>query len=237
MATKRASALPRSESTRNSAPSLRQRLQSIGRDAILDVASELFLRRGYRSTTMSAVADSAGVGIATVFRYFKTKEGLLAALSRRDTAKIMERVRATLTPPPVDPVSAMQKVLFMVLEMHEMPSTKIRGQTRVWLLLPTGHAETDEVVAASDRELQEVILELLKHYQGVGRIRKNLDLHDLTMVIFAVFYHHYLKMALDRSIEVAEVRAELARRLPLLFTPIGNQSSEARPGRDRRPRG
>jgi AcrR family transcriptional regulator len=200
-----------------SSPSLRQRFRLLGRDAILDAASDLFLHEGYRATTMAAVADKAGVGVATVFRYFKTKEGILAALSRRDTSSIIERARAKVSPPPDDPVEAVRNVLFIVLDTHEMPSTKIRGQTRLWLLLPTGHPETDEVVTASDLELQELLLELLQHYRRAGRISKDLDLKDMTIAIFAVFYHHYLKIGVDRSVNIEQVRSELARRLPLLF--------------------
>jgi AcrR family transcriptional regulator len=203
----------------NSVPSLRQKLRLLGRDAILDAACELFLQNGYRSTTMQAVAEHAAVGVATVFRHFKTKEGILAALSRRDTEKIMERARAAVTPPPAHPVEAMLRVLLIVLETHGLPSTRIRGQTRLWLLLPTGHPETDEVVTSSDRELQALMLQLLQHYRRAGLIRRNLDLADMTIAIFAVFYHHYLQIGLDRSADVEQVREELARRLPLLFEP------------------
>lgn len=221
-------------------PSLRQRLRLLGRDAILDAASELFLRKGYRTTTMTAVAEGAGVGVATVFRYFKTKEGILAALSRRDIDKIMQRVRAALASPRDDPADAILQILLIVLDTHEMPSTGIRGQTRLWLLLPTGHPETDEVVTSSDRELQELILEQLKHYRRVGRIRKNLDLQAMTTAIFAVFYHYYLKIGLDRSVKIEDVRKQLASTLPLLFTSwtaekpsAGNDTQPARSARAR----
>lgn len=218
---------PTSEPTDN-APSLRQRLRLLGRDAILDAASALFLDKGYRPTTMAAVAEGAGVGVATVFRYFKTKEGILAALSRRDTDAIMQRVRAAMSPLPEEPADAILKMLLIVLDTHEMSSTKIRGQTRLWLLLPTGHPETDEVVKSSDRELQELILEQLKQYRRMGRIRKTLDLQAVTIAIFAVFYHFYLKIGLDRSIRVAEVREDLTRTLPLLFTSWDTESSTER---------
>lgn len=216
------------------APSLRQRLRLLGRDTILDAASELFLRDGYRATTMAAVADQAGVGVATVFRYFKSKEGILAALSRRDTQNIMERARAKVAPPPDDPLQAVLDVLLIVLDTHAMPSTQIRGQTRLWLLLPTGHPETDEVVAASDLELQALLLELLTHYRRAGRVRKDLDLEDMTIAIFAVFYHHYLQIGVDRSADVAQIRKELGRRLPLLFEAWTVETPAASSSRARR---
>jgi AcrR family transcriptional regulator len=45
---------------------------------ILDAARPLFAERGYRETTMRAVAQAAGVDVALVAYYFGNKEGLFA---------------------------------------------------------------------------------------------------------------------------------------------------------------
>jgi len=46
------------------------------RDAIIDAASDLFLGRGLRATSMDAVADQANVSKQTVYSHFKNKEEL-----------------------------------------------------------------------------------------------------------------------------------------------------------------
>ena len=48
------------------------------RSVILNAARPLFAERGYRDTTMRAVAQSAGVDVALVAYYFGNKEGLFA---------------------------------------------------------------------------------------------------------------------------------------------------------------
>src|SRR5688500_12198635 len=50
------------------------------RAAILDAAEALFVREGYASTTMSAIATEAGVAQKTVYLAFETKSRLLRAL-------------------------------------------------------------------------------------------------------------------------------------------------------------
>jgi AcrR family transcriptional regulator len=208
--------------------SLRERYRVFGQDAILAAAQELFLRQGYRNTTMGAIAAGAGVGVATVFRHFRSKEGVLAALSRRDIEAILGRAHAAITPAPSDVAEGILALLTAVFEMHQKPSTKIRGQTRLWLLIPTGHAETDEVVTSSDHRLQEMILGLLVHYRRKGLLQKSLDLSDATLAIFAVFYHHYLLVALNRAVKIDDVQRDLARRIALLF-----EAWHAPPGRAR----
>lgn len=59
------------------------------REAILAAAVDLFIDKGFRETSMRAVARQAGVGDATIYNYFPTKEALLYgyyqdALNRAD---------------------------------------------------------------------------------------------------------------------------------------------------------
>ena len=49
--------------------------------AILRAAAELFAERGYAGTTTRALAERAGVNEVTIFRRFKNKQGVLAALA------------------------------------------------------------------------------------------------------------------------------------------------------------
>ncbi|WP_051235563.1 TetR/AcrR family transcriptional regulator [Marinimicrobium agarilyticum] len=52
------------------------------RSEILTVATEIFAERGYQVADMQAVADAAGVGKGTVYRYFPTKEELFTETLR-----------------------------------------------------------------------------------------------------------------------------------------------------------
>jgi AcrR family transcriptional regulator len=50
------------------------------RRRILDAAQRLFESQGYAATTISAIAEEAGVALKTVYLAFETKSGLLRAL-------------------------------------------------------------------------------------------------------------------------------------------------------------
>lgn len=49
------------------------------RAVIIDVASRLFLERGFEGTTMEEIAEAAEVGTSTLYRYFPSKDLLLLA--------------------------------------------------------------------------------------------------------------------------------------------------------------
>ncbi len=63
---------------RRNAP--RKRVEESPRQAILDAACELFADRGFNGTAVPLVAELAGVGAGTVYRYFDSKEALVNAL-------------------------------------------------------------------------------------------------------------------------------------------------------------
>jgi AcrR family transcriptional regulator len=57
-------------------PGLRERKKAQTRRAISDVATRLFMERGFEAVTVAEVAEAAGVSIKTVFNYFGSKEEL-----------------------------------------------------------------------------------------------------------------------------------------------------------------
>jgi len=62
------------------------------RTAILDAALSLFVERTYDGTAMPLVAERAGVGAGTIYRYFENKEALVNALYRRCQANLAYRI-------------------------------------------------------------------------------------------------------------------------------------------------
>jgi AcrR family transcriptional regulator len=62
----------------------RQEQAEATRKEILDAAERLFIRDGYVTTSMAAIAKEAGVALKTVYLGFETKSGLLRALWHRN---------------------------------------------------------------------------------------------------------------------------------------------------------
>lgn len=64
------------------------------REAILEAALDLFVQRGFHGTAVPHIAERAGVGAGTIYRYFENKEALVNALYQRFKREIFERVLA-----------------------------------------------------------------------------------------------------------------------------------------------
>ncbi len=62
------------------------------RTAILDAALELFGSRGFHGTPVPMVAELAGVGAGTIYRYFASKEALVNSVYQREKQKLFSAI-------------------------------------------------------------------------------------------------------------------------------------------------
>ena len=80
------SAVSAAKTTRTYNSRGRQEQARRNRDSILDIARAGFLAHGYAATTMTSIADKAGVAIDTVHKAFGGKAGLVRAIYERGLA-------------------------------------------------------------------------------------------------------------------------------------------------------
>jgi AcrR family transcriptional regulator len=79
------------------------------RAAIEQAARQLFAEHGYEATSVRQIADAAGVGERTFYRYFDGKEGLIADEAERWMERLGETIRRR--PPEEPPFVAVQRAI------------------------------------------------------------------------------------------------------------------------------
>src|SRR3984957_14053138 len=67
------------------------------RQQLVDVALELFARRGYRATTMDDIADAAGVTKPLVYQHFPSKRALYLELVNSIAQELLIAIRGAVT--------------------------------------------------------------------------------------------------------------------------------------------
>lgn len=75
------------------AEGLRERKKRQTRQYISDVATGLFLERGFEAVTVAEVADAANVSVNTVYNYFPAKEDLFLDRSKGVIDRLSRWVR------------------------------------------------------------------------------------------------------------------------------------------------
>lgn len=66
------------------------------RRQIIDIAVELFSRKGFSGTTTKEIADQTGVSEAIIFRHFPTKQALYSAIIDHKTQQMRVQIQSDL---------------------------------------------------------------------------------------------------------------------------------------------
>ncbi|MDA3643076.1 TetR family transcriptional regulator [Saccharopolyspora indica] len=86
------------------------------RSALALAALELFAEQGFEATTVDQIADAAGVGRRTFFRYFRSKEDVVFPGHDERLAEVVERLAGA--DPAADPLLVLGSTAEVVLEMY-----------------------------------------------------------------------------------------------------------------------
>ena len=140
------------------------------RARILEVATRLFLERGYDSVTVAEVAREAGVSSVTVFKHFPRKEDLF--LDRADDAVEFLRSAVRDRAPGVDPLASLRDTTLRLFEAgHPLSGVNDRSIPffRTVAASPALIARAREIASDLQRTLAEE-LEDDKTFEGDGML-------------------------------------------------------------------
>lgn len=121
------------------------------RDAVLDAVQPLLATEGV-DVTMDQLAAAAGIGRRTLFRYFPSREDLIAAAVRRSYDQLLEEVFAA-PPAGLGPEDTVRSVL---ARTHEVAERMGRAHWQV-AADPESHGELGEAVAARQQARAEYV--------------------------------------------------------------------------------
>lgn len=141
---------------------LAQRKQEVVRVALATAAEELFVARGFEKTTVEQIAQAAGVSRRTFFRYFESKEDVLAEHAER----FGESFYAALAARPLSepPLIAIRNAAVPALEVSLRDANVLRCTIR--LLRETNSLR--QVVMARRNRLEERVAALMTRRLGAG---------------------------------------------------------------------
>jgi len=147
------------------------------RRRLLEVASRLFAS-GTGEPSMRAIAQEAGVGIATLYRHFPTRESLVDAVYRDQVARLTAGARDLLDR--FDPPTALRRWMDL---FGEWIATK-NGMLDTLLAM----VESGEIAHAHTRvELLAAIDTILDAGRASGQLRADVPADDVAAALIGIF--------------------------------------------------
>jgi AcrR family transcriptional regulator len=157
------------------------------REVVLDAALALVTRSGVFRVTMADVADEAGVTKPVVYDYFTNADYLLAALVKREGARVLDVLRDVLPDPASLPVGGEARAGVLVAKLGAFFRAVERDPDlwRLTLMPPEGTAAPIRARVEKEREaVRQRILELL--IASLPGARRALDLDLVSHAVHAL---------------------------------------------------
>lgn len=161
------------------------------RNQILDAAWSCFARRGYHQTTMQDIATDAGISAGAIYRYYASKEAVLAAITERNTQRYMELL-ADIQNEAEGPMDVLDSVGQTMLATFDDPMYETNARLDIEL-----RPETIRNDALRERSRQQLdfwrqsLVHLLKEAREKGELRADIDID--TFVVLAICAYEGLR--------------------------------------------
>lgn len=149
------------------------------RDAIMNAALELFVERGFWGTAVPEIADKAGVGAGTIYRYFESKEALVNALYRQEKQKFAERVIHDF------PSTTIARELFRTMWMRMAKFAVENAKPFIFLELHHHASYLDDQSRALEARMLELFTNVVTAAQARGELKQGPPRLLMSMVMGA----------------------------------------------------
>lgn len=193
------------------------------RHQILDAAGTCFARSGFHQTTMQDVAAEAGMSPGNIYRYFASKDALIAGMTERDRAMILQDFSA------IADETNLIDALAGLARKHLVEGTC--GQSALALEIWSEGARNPAVgamIRGIERAVHEGLCDVLRRVQSQGRVAPDVNVDDVARFIGTLVDGLFKRRALEDDFDgewavaliVAVTEAALSSRLALNATSL-----------------
>lgn len=146
------------------------------RETTLDTTAQLVTERGLRAVTMSEIAEKAGIGRATLYKYFPNVETILAVWHRRQISQHLAQLARARDGAEM-PAKQLEAVLTAYAHIQRERLRHQHDQPHGPELAVLLHS--DQQVAQAQRELHTMIGDLIKEAAVSGVVRDDISPEEL----------------------------------------------------------
>jgi AcrR family transcriptional regulator len=170
-----------------SRPATAQR-QSDRRDEILAAAQRCFVRHGFHQTSMQQICAEAGMSPGNLYRYFPSKESLIAGIAERDRAEVAQEFAS----------ADLSRGFFAVLEdmAAVRPDEQVKLCTEI-MAEARRHPEIARISAGFDADVKRWLIEMFKTAANRGDIDSDVDLDGVATMLMIIADGVWWRRALD----------------------------------------
>ncbi|MBX9777234.1 MAG: TetR/AcrR family transcriptional regulator [Xanthobacteraceae bacterium] len=166
------------------------------RSEILAAAQRCFVRSGFHGASMHDICNEAGMSPGNLYRYFPSKEALIAGIAERDRAEVAQEFAS----------ADLSRGFFAVLEgmayhhFSERPDEQVKLCTEI-MSEARRHPEIARISAAFDADVRKWLIDLLRAGADRGDIARDLDFDAVTTMLMVIADGVWWRRALEPNFD------------------------------------
>jgi TetR/AcrR family transcriptional repressor of uid operon len=166
--------------------------QSDRRAEILEAAQRCFARTGFHSTSMQQICAEAGMSPGNLYRYFPSKEAIIAGIAERDRAEVTQEFEG----------ADFSNGFFEMLEGMARHHFADRSDEQVGLCIEITsesrrNPEVARIYRAFDADVRARLVGMLRHAAERGDIPAGTDFESVTEMLLVIADGVWMRRAID----------------------------------------
>lgn len=167
----------------------KRRLDTEDRKAqVLQIATNIFYRKGYEKASLREIAEKAGITKAAIYHHFKNKEEILFSVILHHSGRLISDLKE-ISRKKDDPVGQLREMLTeSILSLEEdKASAKILMEDRHFL-----NKKHEAIINQQRQEIFEVYMNKLGEIASVGRLKDvNIAIATFSIAGAITFPYHW----------------------------------------------
>jgi len=195
-------------------------LQADRRDEILAAAQSCFARSGFHQTSMQEICTQAGMSPGNLYRYFRSKEDIIAGIAERDRAETAQQFAAVGQGDFFDGLAVLAQHHLVERSVEEVAlCAEIMAESR-------RNPAVARIYQDMERDVRERFVALLRTAAERGEIRRDIDFDGTVTVLFALADGLSWRRAVEPSFNAAAVMPiVLGMVRQLLLSPLSGDDN------------
>jgi AcrR family transcriptional regulator len=188
------------------------------RSEILAAAQTCFARSGFHQTSMQEICAEAGMSPGNLYRYFRSKEDIIAGIAERDRADAAEQFAAVGNGSFFDGLAALAQHHLVERSAEEVAlCAEIMAESR-------RNPAVARIYQDMERDVRERFIAMLRSAAERGEIR-DIDWNGTVTVLFALADGLSWRRAVEPSFNAEAVMPIVLRMVEQLLLPSANDNA------------
>lgn len=152
------------------------------RQQILDAAQLCFARKGFYETSMQDIFAESDLSAGAVYRYFKSKNDIIAALATETMVELRATMTQAIRSDPLPTPAQLVRIIAEFVVANCGPDGRVRLAPQAWALALVD-AEAAEYVKEAVHAMRNRWTEYVERMVALGWLPADTDIHAVTTAI------------------------------------------------------